>query len=139
MTTDHHMPTSNFPFLKKRSSWIEIQFAKCKGFFCLDMWVVTRAKTGRKNDFREYRSKISFVFLTTHKTVTHKLFHSPRSTFCIVTACAGGLTTTGRPSSFIKWIIIIVVIMICDPYFFLVRRDRENSDTVLARLRSGVR
>ena len=66
------------------------------------------------------------IFLTTHKPVTHKLFHSPRSSFCIVTACAGGHTTTGRPSSFTKWIIIIVIIMICDPYFFLVRRDREN-------------
>ena len=23
-----------------------IQFEKCKGFFCLDLWVVTHAKTG---------------------------------------------------------------------------------------------
>ena len=59
-----------------------------------------------------------FVFLTTHKTVTHKLFDSPRSYFCIVTACAGGHTTTGRLSSFTNWIIIILIIMICDPYFF---------------------
>ena len=84
-------------------------------------------------------TEVKFVFLTTHKTVTHKLFHSPRSSFCIVTACAGGHKTTGRPSSFRNWIIIIVIIMICDPYFFLVHRDRENSDTFLACLRSGVR
>ena len=62
-------------------------------------------------------SLITFVFLTTDKTITHKLFHSPRSSFCVVTACAGGHTTTGRPSFFTKWIIIIVIIMICDPYF----------------------
>ena len=45
--------------------------------------------------------------------------------------------TTGRPSSFTNWIIIIVIIIICDPYFFLVRRDRENIDTFSACLRSG--
>ena len=47
-------------------------------------------------------TEVKFVFLTTHKTVTHKLFHSPRSYFCIVTACAGGggRTTTGGPSFF---------------------------------------
>ena len=63
------------------------------------------------------KTEVKFVFLTTHKTVTHKPFHSPRSYFCIVTACAGGHTTTGRPSPFTNWIIIIVIIMICDPYF----------------------
>ena len=84
-------------------------------------------------------TEVKFVVMTTHKTVTHKLFHSPRSYFCIVTACAGGHTTTVRPSSFTNWVIIIVIIMICDPYFFLVRRDRENSCTFLACLRSGVR
>ena len=81
-------------------------------------------------------TEVKFVFLTTHKTVTHKPFHSPRS-FCIVTARAGGHTTTERPSSFTNSIIIIVIIMICDSYFFLVRRDRENSDTFLACPRSG--
>ena len=74
-------------------------------------------------------TEAKFVFLTTHKTVTHKLFHSPRSYFCTVTACAGDHTTMGSPSSFTNWIIIIVIIMICDPYFFLVRRDSQNSDT----------
>ena len=57
-------------------------------------------------------TEVKFVFLTTHKTITHKLFYSPRS-FCIVTACAGGHTTMGRPSPFTNWIIIIVIIMIC--------------------------
>ena len=61
-------------------------------------------------------TEVKFFFLTTHKTVTHKLFHSPRSYVCIVTACAGGHSTMGRPSSFTHWIIIIVI-MICDPYF----------------------
>ena len=84
-------------------------------------------------------TEVKFVFLTTHKTVTHKLFHLLISSFCIITARAGGHTTMGRPSSFTNSIIIIVIIMICDPYFFLVRRDRENSDTFLACLRSGVR
>ena len=84
-------------------------------------------------------TEVQFVFLTTNKTVTHKLFHSPRSYFCIITACAGGHTRTGRPSSFTNRIIIIVIIMICDPYFSLYARDRENSDTFLACLRSGVR
>ena len=84
-------------------------------------------------------TEVKFVFLTTHKIVTHKLFHLPRSSFSIVTACARGHTTTERPSSSTNWIIIIVIIMICDPYFFLVRRDRENSDTFMACLRSGVR
>ena len=83
-------------------------------------------------------TEVNFVFLTTHKTVTHKLFHSPRSSFCIVTACADVHTTTGRPSTFTNWIIIIVIIMICDSYFFLIRRDRKNSDTFLDCLRSGV-
>ena len=59
-------------------------------------------------------TEVKLVFLTTQKTVTHKLF---RSSFCIVTACADGHTTTGRPSSFTNSIIIIVIIMICDPYF----------------------
>ena len=31
-------------------------------------------------------TEVKFLFLTTHKTITHKLFHSPRSYFCIVTA-----------------------------------------------------
>ena len=62
-------------------------------------------------------TEVKLFFLTTHKTVTHKLFHSPRSYFCIVMACAGGHSITGRPSSFTNWIIIIVIIMICDPYF----------------------
>ena len=63
-------------------------------------------------------TEVKLFFLTTHKTVTsHKLFHLPRSYFCIVTACAGGHSTTGRPSSFTNRIIIIVIIMICDPYF----------------------
>ena len=39
----------------------------------------THPKNGQRNDFREHRSKATFVFLTTHKTVTHKL----RSSFCI--------------------------------------------------------
>ena len=47
--------------LKKRSSWTEIQFAKCEGFFCLDLWAAKHAKTGRRNDFREYRSRIRFL------------------------------------------------------------------------------
>ena len=34
-------------------------------------------------------TEVKFFFLTTHKTVTYKLFDSPRSYFCIVTACAG--------------------------------------------------
>ena len=57
-------------------------------------------------------TEVKFFFFTTHETVTHKLFHPPRSYFCIVTACAGGLSTTGKPSSFTNWI------MICDPYFY---------------------
>ena len=32
------------------------------------MWIATHAKTGQRNDFREYRSKIAFVFLTTQKS-----------------------------------------------------------------------
>ena len=48
-----------------------------------------------KLDLSEYRSKIAIVFLTIHKTLTHKLFHSPRS-FCIVTTCVGGHTNNGK-------------------------------------------
>ena len=71
--------------------------------------------------------------MTTHKTVTHKLFHSPRSSFCIVKACAGGHTTTGRPSSFTKWIIIIVIIMICDPYFSWYAETGKTGDTASSK------
>ena len=75
---------------------MEIQFAKRKGFFCLDLWEATHAKTKQRNDFREYRSKITFIFLTTHKAVTHKVVYSPRSSFRIVTACAGGHINIGK-------------------------------------------
>ena len=44
---------------------------------------------------------------------------------------------TGRPSSFTNWIIITVIIMSCDPYFFLVRRDREDSDTFFGLSKIG--
>ena len=44
----------------------------------------------------------------------------------------------GGPSSFANWIIIIIIVIICDRYFFLVRRDRENIDTFSACLRSGL-
>ena len=70
-------------FHQKKSSWVEIQFAKCKDFLCIDVWVATHPKTGQRNDFREHRSKATFFFLTTHKTVTHKLLQSLRSSFCI--------------------------------------------------------
>ena len=47
----------------------------------MDVWVAA------------HRSKITVVCLTTHQTVTHKLFHSLRSFFALyITACAGGLT-----------------------------------------------
>ena len=81
MKTDHHMATSNFPL--KKSSWIDIQFAKCNDFFCVDVWLATHPKTGQRNDFRGHRSKVTFVFFTTHKTVTHKLLQPLRSSFCI--------------------------------------------------------
>ena len=45
--------------------------------------------------------------------------------------------TLGRPSSFTNWIIIIIIVIICDRYFFLVCRDKENIDTFLACLRLG--
>ena len=74
-------------FLKIGVHGLRFSLQNVLRFFCLDPWVVSRTcKSGWKNDFREYRSKITFVFLTTDKTITHKLFHSLRSSFCVVTA-----------------------------------------------------
>ena len=141
MTTDHHIATSNFPFFKKRSSWIpswiEIQFAKCEGFFCLDLWVATHAKTGRRNDFREYKSKVRCLDNTQNrKSQTVSL---AEILFLYCNGMCWWPHTNRKTFIFTKWIIIIVIIMICASILFLVHRDRENSDTFLACLRSGVR
>ena len=136
MTTDHYMATSNFS-LKKNSSWTEIQFAKCEGFFCLDLWVATHGKTGRRNDFREYRSEIRFLDNTQNsnsQTVPlAEIFFLYRNGMC------WWPHNNGKTFFFYKLDYHYCHYFYLRSLHFLVGRDRENSDTLLASLRSGVR
>ena len=115
MTTDHHVATSNFPFFKKGVHGLRFSLQNVKAFFCLDLRIATHAKTGRRNDFKEYRSKILFLDNTQNRNSQTVSFAEILFLHCNG-MCLWPLDN-GRPSSFTNWIIIIVIIMICDPYF----------------------
>ena len=129
------MGTSNFSFFKKRSSWTKISFAKCEGYFRLDLWVATHAKTGRRNDFREYRSKIRFLDNTqirNSQTVSlAEIFFLYRKGMC--------WWPRNNRKAFIFYKLNYHYCHYNDLWSLLFPGTQRQCDTFLACLRSGVR